>query len=110
MFCIFFARRALANSVSGERYMNKGDLISAVADEAGLSKVDGAKAVEAFMDVVKKALKKGDTVSLVGFGTFVVRKRAARTGRNPRTGQTIKIKASKNPSFKAGKALKDALN
>jgi len=60
--------------------------------------------------VIKKALKKGDTVSLVGFGTFAVRKRAARTGRNPRTGQTIKIKASKNPSFKAGKALKDALN
>jgi DNA-binding protein HU-beta len=86
--------------------MNKGDLVAAVSDAAGLSKVDGAKAVEAFIEVVKK----GDSVALVGFGTFVVRKRAARTGRNPRTGQQIKIKASKNPSFKAGKALKDAIN
>ncbi|HJU39449.1 MAG TPA: HU family DNA-binding protein [Tahibacter sp.] len=90
--------------------MNKADFVSAVADAAELTKVDAAKAVEAVVEVVKKALKKGDTVSLVGFGTFAVRKRAARTGRNPRTGQTIKIKASKNPSFKAGKALKDALN
>jgi DNA-binding protein HU-beta len=90
--------------------MNKGDFISAVSDAAGLSKVDAGKAVEGFIEVVKKALKKGDSVALVGFGTFVVRKRAARTGRNPRTGQQIKIKASKNPSFKAGKALKDAIN
>jgi DNA-binding protein HU-beta len=90
--------------------MNKGEFVNAVADSAGLSKTDGAKAVEAFIEVVKKALKKGDSVALVGFGTFVVRKRAARTGRNPRTGQQIKIKASKNPSFKAGKALKDAIN
>jgi DNA-binding protein HU-beta len=90
--------------------MNKADFVSAVADAAELTKVDAAKAVEAVVEVVKKALKKGDTVSLVGFGTFSVRKRAARQGRNPRTGQTIKIKASKNPSFKAGKALKDALN
>jgi len=90
--------------------MNKAEFVSAVADAAGLSKTDGGKAVEAFIETVRKALKKGDTVSLVGFGTFVVRKRAARTGRNPRTGQQIKIKASKNPSFKAGKALKDALN
>jgi DNA-binding protein HU-beta len=90
--------------------MNKADFVSAVADAAELTKVDAAKAVEAVVEVIKKALKKGDTVSLVGFGTFAVRKRAARTGRNPRTGQTIKIKASKNPSFKAGKALKDALN
>jgi len=90
--------------------MNKAEFISAVSDAASLTKVDGARAVEAFIDVVKKALKKGDTVALVGFGTFIVRKRAARTGRNPRTGQQIKIKASKNPSFKAGKALKDAIN
>ena len=90
--------------------MNKGDFIHAVSDAAGLSKVDSGKAVEAFIEVVKKALKKGDSVALVGFGTFIVRKRAARTGRNPRTGQQIKIKASKNPSFKAGKALKDAIN
>ena len=90
--------------------MNKGDFTNAVADAAGLSKADAAKAVEAFIETVKKALKKGETIALVGFGTFVVRKRAARTGRNPRTGQQIKIKASKNPSFKAGKALKDAIN
>lgn len=90
--------------------MNKSDFVSAVSDAAGLTKVEGGKAVEAFIDTVKKALKKGDSVALVGFGTFIVRKRAARTGRNPRTGAQIKIKASKNPSFKAGKALKDALN
>ncbi len=90
--------------------MNKAEFVSAVADAADVSKVEAAKAVEAIIEVVKKALKKGDQVSLVGFGTFVVRKRAARTGRNPRTGQQIKIKASKNPSFKAGKALKDAIN
>jgi DNA-binding protein HU-beta len=90
--------------------MNKSDFVGAVADECGMTKADGAKAVEALIEVIKKALKKGDTVSLVGFGTFAVRKRAARTGRNPRTGQQIKIKASKNPSFKAGKALKDAIN
>ena len=90
--------------------MNKAEFVSAVSDAAGLTKVEGGKAVEAVIDVIKKALKKGDTVALVGFGTFVVRKRAARTGRNPRTGLQIKIKASKNPSFKAGKALKDAIN
>jgi DNA-binding protein HU-beta len=90
--------------------MNKGDFVTAVSDAAGLTKVDGAKAVEAFIETVKKALKKGESVALVGFGTFIVRKRAARTGRNPRTGAQIKIKASKNPSFKAGKALKDAIN
>jgi DNA-binding protein HU-beta len=90
--------------------MNKAEFVSAVADAADVSKVEAAKAVEAIIEVVKKALKKGDQVSLVGFGTFVVRKRAARLGRNPRTGQQIKIKASKNPSFKAGKALKDAIN
>ncbi|MBN8884651.1 MAG: HU family DNA-binding protein [Rudaea sp.] len=90
--------------------MNKGDFVSAVADSAELSKADAGRAVEAVIEVITKALKKGDTVALVGFGTFLARKRAARTGRNPRTGQQIKIKASKNPSFKAGKALKDALN
>ena len=90
--------------------MNKAEFVGAVADTAELTKVDAAKAVEAVIDVIKTALKKGDTISLVGFGTFTVRKRAARSGRNPRTGQTIKIKASKNPAFKAGKALKDALN
>ena len=90
--------------------MNKGDFISGVADTAELSKADGARAVDAMIEVIKKALKKGDTITLVGFGTFSVRKRAARQGRNPQTGATIKIKASKNPAFKAGKALKDAVN
>lgn len=90
--------------------MNKSEFISAIAEAADMTKADAGRAVEAFTEVVKKTLKKGDTVSLVGFGTFDVRKRAARTGRNPRTNETIKIKASKVPAFKAGKALKDALN
>jgi len=90
--------------------MNKSELIDAIADNSGLSKADAGRAVDALVKSVTKALKKGDTVSLVGFGTFSVRKRAARTGRNPRTGDSIKIKASKNPAFKAGKALKDAVN
>ena len=90
--------------------MNKGEFVGAVADAAEMTKADAERAVEAMFKVVKKALKSGDSISLVGFGTFSVRKRAARTGRNPRTGDTIKIKASKNPAFKAGKALKDAVN
>jgi DNA-binding protein HU-beta len=90
--------------------MNKSEFIDALADAAGVTKVDAGNALEAFIKVVKKALKGGDSISLVGFGTFAVRKRAARTGRNPRTGATIKIKASKVPGFKAGKALKDAVN
>ena len=90
--------------------MNKADFVASVSEASGLTKVDAAKAVEGIIKVVEKALKKGDNVSLVGFGTFAVRKRAARTGRNPRTGATIKIKASKIPAFKAGKALKDAIN
>jgi DNA-binding protein HU-beta len=90
--------------------MNKAEFVGAVAEAAELSKTDAANAVDAMINVVTKALKKGDTVTLVGFGTFQVRKRAARQGRNPKTGETIKIKASKNPSFKAGKALKDAVN
>ncbi len=90
--------------------MNKSELIEAMADAAGLSKADAGRALDGFVGSITKALKKGDTVSLVGFGTFSVKKRAARTGRNPRTGETIKIKASKNPAFKAGKALKDAVN
>ena len=85
--------------------MNKADLISAIADNANLSKADAGRALDAATEVIKKALKKGDDVSLVGFGTFVVRKRSARTGRNPRTGENTKV-----PAFKAGKALKDALN
>ncbi|MFC4821723.1 HU family DNA-binding protein [Dokdonella ginsengisoli] len=89
--------------------MNKGDFVTSIADASGLTKADAERAVEAMFKVVKKTLKAGESISLVGFGTFVVRKRAARTGRNPRTGATIKIKASKVPAFKAGKALKDAL-
>jgi DNA-binding protein HU-beta len=90
--------------------MNKAEFVTAIAETAGATKVDAGNTVEALIKVVKKALKAGDTVSIVGFGTFAVRKRAARTGRNPRTGATIKIKASKVPAFKAGKALKDAIN
>jgi DNA-binding protein HU-beta len=89
--------------------MNKGEFIGAVADASGLTKADAERAVEGMFNVVKKTLKAGESISLVGFGTFEVRKRAARTGRNPRTGETLKIKASKVPAFKAGKALKDAL-
>ena len=89
--------------------MNKGEVIGAVADASGLTKADAERAVDAMFDTIKKALKSGDSVSLVGFGTFVVRSRAARSGRNPRTGEEIKIAASKVPAFKAGKALKDAL-
>ncbi|MEJ2317206.1 MAG: HU family DNA-binding protein [Gammaproteobacteria bacterium] len=90
--------------------MNKSELIDAIADAADISKAAAGRALDGMTDAITDALKKGDTVSLVGFGTFSVRERAAREGRNPRTGETIKIKASKNPAFKAGKALKDAVN
>jgi DNA-binding protein HU-beta len=90
--------------------MNKTELIEAVADNADISKADAGRAVDAVIASITKALKKGDAVTLVGFGTFQVRERAARTGRNPKTGDAIKIDASKNPAFKAGKALKDAVN
>ncbi len=90
--------------------MNKTELVAAMAKSANLSKKDAEKALTAFTETVTKTLKKGDKVQLVGFGTFEVTKRSARTGRNPRTGETMKIKASKAPKFKAGKALKDALN
>ncbi len=90
--------------------MNKGELIEAVAAAADLTKADATKAVEAFVDTVTRALKKGDQVSIVGFGSFGVKSRAARLGRNPKTGETIEIAASRVPGFKAGKALKDAVN
>ena len=90
--------------------MNRTELISAMAQNAELTKVDAEKALKSFIDVVTKEMKKGDKVQLVGFGTFEVSERAARTGRNPQTGETIEIKASKAPKFKAGKALKDAIN
>ena len=90
--------------------MNKGDFVAAVAEAAELSKTDAARSVDAMIETISKALKQGDTVTLVGFGTFSVRKRAARQGLNPQTREPIKIKASNNPAFKAGKALKDAVN
>ncbi len=90
--------------------MNKQDLVAAVADASGLSKADAAKAVDATFDSITGALKKGDDVRLVGFGTFAVAHRKASTGRNPRTGETMNIPASKQPKFKAGKGLKDAVN
>ncbi len=90
--------------------MNKTELIAAVAENAELSKKDAEKALKAFVDVVTGELKKGEKVQLVGFGTFEVSERAAREGRNPQTGKTMKIEACKAPKFKAGKALKDAVN
>lgn len=90
--------------------MNKNDVIDAIANGAQLSKADAGRALDAFVSAVSDALKSGDSVSLIGFGTFEVRARAARNGRNPKTGETISIAASKAPAFKAGKALKDAVN
>ena len=90
--------------------MNKTELIAAVAEQAEISNKDSEKALKAFIDVVTEQLKKGDKVQLVGFGTFEVSERAAREGRNPQTGKTMKIAACKAPKFKAGKALKDAIN
>jgi DNA-binding protein HU-beta len=87
--------------------MNKTELVAEIAEKAGLSKKDSEAAVKAFIDAVSESLKKGDKVQLVGFGTFEVSERPARTGRNPQTGETIEIAASRTPKFKAGKALKD---
>ena len=90
--------------------MNKAELIDEIAKKAGLSKKDAGNALSAFTEAVSETLKKGDKVQLVGFGTFDITKRAARSGRNPQTGKSIKIAASKAPKFKAGKALKDLVN
>ena len=90
--------------------MNKGELVDAVAGSAGLSRADAAKAVDATLDAIQGTLSNGGGVSLVGFGTFSVKARAARMGRNPRTGEAIQIQASNVPGFKAGKGLKDAVN
>ena len=90
--------------------MNKQDLISAIAEKANLTKKDSEAALSAVIDTIQTALKKGDKVQLVGFGSFEVRKRAAREGRNPQTGATMKIAAAKVPTFKAGKGLKDLIN
>jgi len=90
--------------------MNKAELTEAMAEAADISKAAAARALDGMVDAITEALKNGDQVSLIGFGTFSVRDRAARTGRNPQTGAAINIAASKNPAFKAGKALKDAVN
>ncbi|MDF2820393.1 MAG: hbs [Clostridiales bacterium] len=90
--------------------MNKSELVAAMAEKTELSKKDSEKALKAFIDVVTEELTKGEKIQLVGFGTFSVAERAAREGRNPQTNETMKIDASKAPKFKAGKALKDAVN
>lgn len=90
--------------------MNKTELVAVMAEQTNLSKKDAEAALKAFIDVVSEELKKGEKVQLVGFGTFEVSERAAREGRNPQTGETMEIKASKTPKFKAGKALKDMMN
>lgn len=90
--------------------MNRTELVAAMAEKTQLSKKDAEAALKAFVDVVSEEMKKGEKVQLVGFGTFEVSERAAREGRNPQTGETMQIKASKTPKFTAGKALKDALN
>lgn len=90
--------------------MNKTELVAAMAEQTNLSKKDVEAALKAFIDVVAEELKKGEKVQLVGFGTFEVSERVAREGRNPQTGETMQIKASKTPKFKAGKALKDMMN
>jgi DNA-binding protein HU-beta len=90
--------------------MNKTELIDAVSERAGIQKTEATRAVDAVFESISSALKKGEAVALVGFGTFAVKERAARAGRNPRTGETIEIAATKVPGFKAGKGLKDAVN
>ena len=90
--------------------MNKVELVEAMAEKTGMSKKDAEAALKAFTGIIQNELKKGEKVSLVGFGTFEVAKRAARKGRNPQTGEEMKISASKSPKFKAGEAFKDALN
>ncbi|WP_299013502.1 nucleoid-associated protein HU-beta [uncultured Photobacterium sp.] len=90
--------------------MNKTQLVDKIAENADISKASAGRALDAFIDAVSDTLKEGDQVSLVGFGTFSVRERAARTGRNPQTGEEIQIAAAKVPGFKAGKALKDSVN
>ena len=90
--------------------MNKNDLVSSVADSSDISKADASKALEGVFDAISGALKNGETVQLIGFGSFSVAHRAARQGRNPQTGATIQIAASNQPKFKAGKGLKDAVN
>ncbi|WP_275451425.1 nucleoid-associated protein HU-beta [Photobacterium sanctipauli] len=94
----------------GEQIVNKTQLVDKIAENADISKASAGRALDAFIDAVSDSLKSGDQVALVGFGTFSVRERAARTGRNPQTGEEIQIAAAKVPGFKAGKALKDSVN
>jgi DNA-binding protein HU-beta len=105
-----FSRTVFTNQPEGNRVSNKSDLIEAIAKSADISKAAAGRALDATIESIKKSLKKGEQVSLVGFGTFYVGKRAARTGRNPQTGAAIKIKAAKVAKFRAGKGLKDAVN
>jgi DNA-binding protein HU-beta len=97
-------------TIEGDDIVNKSQLIDKIAAGADISKAAAGRALDSFIDAVTEALKEGDSVALVGFGTYSVRERAARTGRNPQTGATIQIASAKNPSFKPGKALKDACN
>jgi len=90
--------------------MNKTELIEAMAEAADISKAAAGRALDGMVDAIAEEVKKGETVSVIGFGTFSLRERAARSGRNPKTGETIQIAASKSPAFKAGKAFKDAVN
>jgi len=106
----FLPNKNLFAKFGGIPTVNKNDLVAAVADKSDLSKADASKAVEAVFDCISNELKSGGDVRLVGFGTFNVTKRAASTGRNPRTGESIQIPASNQPKFKAGKGLKDAVN
>ena len=103
------ARHTAHQALQGTRDVNKSELIEHIATQADISKAAASRSLEALIGAVKKTLKKGDSVTITGFGTFTAPKRAARTGRNPRTGAAIKIKASKVPKFRPGKALKDAL-
>ena len=104
------ARQTLKSMNGGIISMNKTELVAAIAEKTELTKKDAESALKAFTDVVAEELKRGEKIQLVGFGTFEVSERAAREGRNPQTGETMKIAASKAPKFKAGKALKDAIN
>ncbi len=108
--CMAFARAWEKVFFKGAATVNKTELVAGVAEKTGMTKKDAEKAVNALFESIQEALTSGDKVQMIGFGTFEVKERPARKGRNPRTGEDIVIPASKNPGFKAGKALKDAVN